>query len=206
MRGVVVCAVMSFVFLCSGCSCPPWAPREGVLNVPSWRTCPCGCRVVLADVACALSAASACRRGIASPSCVSYAAAEASRSAWRSASGRHVIGTVVMARRGRAVPPPRPAGSAPGPLLPQRGEGERLDEQHLTELPALDQNGRARIERAPQTLFRRLATVLGDTTRDLAHRAALRRSQLERLGSPTQGPADKDGPQQAPKMLIHFPR
>src|SRR5712691_12239640 len=62
MRGVVVCGVLSSVFLCSGCSCPPWVPRESVLNAPSWRSCPCGCLVALSGVACALGKSSACRR------------------------------------------------------------------------------------------------------------------------------------------------
>jgi len=124
MRGVVVCAVMSFVFLCSCSLRTPWRRCEDWLGTPSRRSRVCSRVSTLSTVACALDEASACRRCrihpcsfwrdsrtlvvisstsvIASPSCVSYAAAEASRSAWRSASSRHVIGTVVMARRGRA--------------------------------------------------------------------------------------------------------
>ena len=45
--------------------------------------------------------------GIASPYCAAYAAAEASTSAWRSASSRQVTGTIVLDTRGRAVPPSR---------------------------------------------------------------------------------------------------
>src|SRR6266446_8937450 len=47
MRGVVLSAVISSVFLCSCGSSPPWVPRAGMLHAPAWPSCPGGCLVEL---------------------------------------------------------------------------------------------------------------------------------------------------------------
>ena len=121
---------MAFVVLSSCGSCALWVPRYGWLRTPSRLSCPGGYPVVLSGAVRVCGALSACRRcrvqpwsfwrysrtmvvinsasGIASPYCVSYAAAEASTSAWRSASSRQVTGTMVLDTRGRAVPLSRP--------------------------------------------------------------------------------------------------
>ncbi len=53
-------------------------------------------------------------------------------------------------------------------LLPQRGECERLGEQHLAELAAVHRDRGPRIERPPQALLRRLVRGAPNTARHLA--------------------------------------
>src|SRR5215471_11300595 len=78
-------------------------------------------------------------------------------------------------------------------LLPQRGQAERLGEEHVAELPRIHLNGGPGIERPTEALLPRLTRDGTDPARNLAGAACLRQTHLQRLLSPAQGPADEHG-------------
>ena len=137
------------------------------------------------------------QRGAAVPPRCSQQGAGASRPRWlpgagnRAAPSTAAIARCRAARRGSrrershpsapcAVAQARVAGAWP-PLLPHRRQMQRLDEEHVAQLPGIHLNRRPGIERAPQPLLRRLVPRGDDPRRHLPGPARLRRGHLQRL-------------------------
>ena len=80
------------------------------------------------------------------------------------------------------------------PLLPHRGQMERLGEQHLAELPAVDLNRGPRIECAPEALRDGFIADAADPRCDLPRARRPGHLQLQGLHPTPQGPPDKDRP------------
>jgi hypothetical protein len=88
------------------------------------------------------------------------------------------------------------------PLLPHRGQMERLRQEDLTELAAVHLDGRSRIECAAKTLLGKRVAGGGYAGRHPVSTTRMGDGRLQGLGAPTQRAANADCSKQLPPGLM----